>query len=284
MVEGTRQAYPSDMSDAQWEQLAPLIPPKIGKGKNRTVNLREVMNAILYFLRTGCQWAYLPRDFPPWNTVYYYFAKWSKDGTLNIMLTTLHQKLRVQEGREPTPSAGSVDSQTIKSTELGGVHGYDGGKKVNGRKRHVFVDVMGFVLAVIITAANIDDGVAATMLFKKITQEQCPRLEVIWGDSKYHNLSFEAFLASERPGWRLEVKKPPKGSQGFVPVPQRWVVERTFAWMGRNRRLSKDYERTITSSEATIKLANIALLLRRLEPNKNTKKFHYRSKLQKACV
>jgi len=142
MVEGTRQAYPSDMSDAQWEQLAPLIPPKIGKGKNRTVNLREVMNAILYFLRTGCQWAYLPRDFPPWNTVYYYFAKWSKDGTLNIMLTTLHQKLRVREGREPTPSAGSVDSQTIKSTELGGVHGYDGGKKVNGRKRHVFVDVM----------------------------------------------------------------------------------------------------------------------------------------------
>jgi putative transposase len=282
MSEGIRQGYPSDMSDAQWDQLSPLIPPKVGKGRNRTADMREIVNAISYLQRTGCQWAYLPRDFPPSGTVYYYFSKWSKDGTLDTMLTTLHQQVRVQVGREPTPSAGSVDSQTVKSTELGGVHGYDGGKKINGRKRHIFVDVMGFVLAVIITAANIDDGVAATMLFKKITQERYPRLEVIWGDSKYHNLSFEAFLASERPGWRLEVKKRPKGSQGFVPVPQRWVVERTFAWMGRNRRLSKDYERTIISSEATIKLANMALLLRQLAPNNPPKKFHYRDKLQKA--
>jgi len=279
MSERTRATYPSDMSDAQWEQISLLIPPKVGKGNKRTVNLREVMNAILYFLRTGCQWQYLPRDFPPKDTVYYYFAKWSKDGTLNNMLASLHQKVRVMEGREPTPSAGSVDSQTIKTTEMGGVHGYDGGKKVNGRKRHVFVDVMGFVLAVIITAASVDDGVAATLLFKKITQEQYPRLKVIWGDGKYHNLSFEAFLEHERPGWKLEVSKRPKDAEGFVPVTKRWVVERTFAWMGRNRRLSKDYERTITSSEATVKLANIALLLRRLEPNKNIQNFHYRSKL-----
>jgi putative transposase len=282
MSEWSRKAYPSDLSDAEWEQISPLIPPKVGRGKNRTVNLREVMNAILYILRTGCQWAYLPRDFPPSGTVYYYYAKWSNDGTINNMLVSLHQKVRIMEGREPTPSAGSVDSQTIKVTELSGERGYDGGKKINGRKRHVFVDVMGFVLAVIITAANIDDGVAALMLFKKITQEKYPRLEVIWGDNKYHNLKFEAFLEQERPGWRLEVKKPPKGTKGFVPVHQRWVVERTFAWMGRNRRLSKDYERTITSSEATVKLANIALLLRRLDPNKNKQKFHYRDILQKA--
>jgi len=281
MSEWTRVGYPSDLSDAQWEQLAPLIPPKVGKGRNRTVDLREIMNAILYFIRTGCQWQYLPRDFPPSGTVDYDYAKWSKDGTLNTMLASLHQKVRVLEGRDPTPSAGSVDSQSIKTTEMGGVHGYDGGKKVNGRKRHVFVDVMGFVLAVMITAANMDDGVAATMLFKKITQEQYPRLEVIWGDNKYHNLSFEAFLEHERPGWRLEVSKRPKDAKGFVPVPQRWVVERTFAWMGRNRRLSKDYERTIISSEATVKLANIALLLRRLAPNKNPKNFHYRDNLQK---
>ena len=281
MSEGTRKAYPSDLSDAQWGQLAALIPPKVGKGNKRTVNLREVMNAILYFMRTGCQWDYLPHDFPPKDTVYYYFAKWTQDGTLNNMLASLHEKLRVKEGREPTPSAGSVDSQTMKTTEMGGVHGYDGGKKVNGRKRHIFVDVIGFVIAVIITAASVDDGIAATMLFQKITKQQCPRLQVIWGDSKYHNLSFEAFLARERPGWKLEVTKRPKDSQGFVPVAKRWVVERTFAWMGRNRRLSKDYERTLESSESVVKLANIALLLRRLEPNKISQKLHYRDKLQK---
>lgn len=271
-----RKSYPSDLTDQQWALLESLLPAEAdGLGRPREVDFREVINAILYLNRSGCQWDMLPHDLPPKSTAYDYFAKWRDDGTWQRLMDALRAQVRVAAGREPTPSAASVDSQSVKTTAAGGERGYDGGKKITGRKRHVFVDTLGLLLAVTVTAASVDDAAAVPQLFAQVAPETVPRLTKVWADSKYHNHQLHDWRRRERPTWDLEIVARPAGVKGFVLLAKRWVVERTFSWNDRCRRHSKDYERRTDSSEAMIKISSIGLMLRRLAPACNVSKFNY---------
>jgi putative transposase len=273
-----RQPYPSDMTDMQWELLADLFP-EAETGRPREVNIRDVVDAIFYVNRTGVPWRYLPHDYPRWDLVYWYFRKWDKDGTWDELQRLLREGVRQAAGREATPSLACVDSQRVKGTECGGDHGIDGHKKINGVKRHIVVDTMGLLLAVFVTAASVTDAKAAREVFRRATAEGLPRLAKGLGDHVYGNEGLPEWTA-EHTTFRLEitVKDPTpqeKGKKKFKPIKWRWVVERTFAWLGRYRRNSRDYEKLPQTSESMLKVSGIQLMLRRLKPQGDRFVFHY---------
>jgi putative transposase len=259
--------YPTDLTDEQWALIEPLLLKQKKKGpggRPRKYPLRDILDALLYVLRGGIAWRLLPNDYPRWQNVYAHFRRWIKDGTLERIHGVLRKWARRAQRREDSPSAMVIDSQSVATTEASQDKGYDAGKKVDGRKRHIVVDTLGLIWAVTVHAANIQDAPGARLVLPKLAG-RVRRLKTIFADQIYRGtLSIVAYALG---GWTLSIVERAKDQKGFVLLPKRWVVERTFAWLGKCRRLSKDYERLVSTSEAWIHLAMIALIARRLRPS-----------------
>lgn len=253
--------YPSDLTEREWALTAPFIPPAKTGGRRRSTDMREVLNALLYIGSGGCAWRMLPKCFPPVSTVRRYFYTWRDNGLFASINTVLVMNLREVEGREASPSAGVIDSQSVKTTESGGVCGYDAGKKVKGRKRHIVTDTCGYLIFILVHAADIQDRDGAVDVLKAI-RYRFPWLRHVFADGGYAGDKLRDALRGHG-DWTLEIIKRSDTAKGFVLLPRRWVVERTFAWLGRCRRLAKDWETSIASSTAWAHIASIRMLTRR---------------------
>jgi putative transposase len=260
-VPSKRKHYGSDVSDQEWAVIKSLIPVHHGPGRKMTLSLREVLNAIFYVVRTGCQWRALPGDFPHWSSVYYHYRKWVKDDTWRAINAASCQLERVGRGRTPLPTGGVIDTQSVKTTALASDRGFDGFKHVKGHKRHILTDTVGNLLEVVVHTANVADCRGAPPLIEKVA-ETFPTLQKIWADSGYRGDL--ADLVQEALGATLEIVEREAGQQGFHVLPKRWVVERTFAWFEWFRRLSRDYERLLECSASMIYLASTRIMLRHI--------------------
>ena len=255
----TTKSYPSDLTDPQWAIIQEILQDT----RKRKHSLRDILDSVFYIVKGGIQWRMLPLDKPPWQTVYYYHQKWRSDGTWDLIHEALRAKVRKKHGRDASPSVGLIDSQSVKTSQLGGSRGFDNGKNVKGVKRQIVVDTLGLLLAVVVHRADISDKRGGEFLLNRLIALRFfyPRLRQFFADQAYKSLS--EWLKKNWDRWRLDVIKRPKGAKGFVLLPKRWIVERTFAWMTVNRRLEKNYERKRQNHELMLKLAMIRIMINR---------------------